>query len=84
MSGLTQFLIVVIFAWFVVKVFVYKLFFKDLLQAAIERDPAATGSLVVIFTYAGVKAVAHYRVAHRLQEWRFSALARILSQWPDG
>lgn len=81
MMELAQSLFVVLFVWFTAKVFVYKIFFKDLLRAAIERDPAATGSLAVIFTYAGVKAMAHYRVAHQLYIWRFRFLARFLSQW---
>ena len=81
MMIVAQYLLVILFTWFVVKVFVYKLFFKDLIRAAIERDPAASSSLAVIFTYAGVKAVAHYRVAHQLHLWGMSFLARFLSQW---
>ncbi len=81
MGHWAQSILVILFVWFAAKVFVYKLFFKDLLRAAIERDPAATGSLAVIFSYAGVKAMAHYRVAHRLHLWRLKFLARFLSQW---
>lgn len=75
-----QVFIVVIFALLVAKVFVYKLFFRDIVKAALDRDPAATGSLVVILTYAGVEAVGYYRVAHLLYGWGFRFLSRALSQ----
>lgn len=81
MIPLLQMLAVLVFAWAVLKVFVYKLFFKDLLVSAMERDPAASSSLVVIFTYAGVKAAAHHRIAHRLQRAGLKLPARALSQW---
>ena len=81
MIQLLQVLAVLFFAWAVFKVFVYKLFFKDLLQSAMERDPAASSALAVIFTYAGVKAVAHHRVAHALHQANLKLLARLVSQW---
>ena len=72
---------IVLLAWAVAKVFVYKFFFKDLVHAAMERDPAATNFFVVIFTYAGVKAVAHYRVANALHRAGLKLPARLVQQW---
>ena len=76
-----QILAGVVFIWVVAKIFVYKLFFKDLVRASLERDPAATGALAVIFTYAGVTAIAYHRLAHRLFVWGLRLPARVLSQW---
>ncbi len=81
MKDLLQYFLFFIFAIAVIKVFVYTFFFKDLLKSAVERDPAATGILTMVFTYSGIRAVAYYRVAHRLHEWHFRFLARFLSQW---
>ena len=76
-----QVLLAVIFIWTVTKIFIYKLFFKDLLQAAMERDPAARSSLLVIFTYSGVRAMAYHRLAHWLHLLGLAFLARFVSQW---
>ena len=82
-----QIIAVAIFALLVAKVFAYKIFFKDLIRAALERDPAATGALAVILTYAGVQAMAYHRVAHVLYRMRLKFLSRLLSQiarWQTG
>ena len=81
MTEILQTLAVVVFIWLVVKVFVYKFFFKDLIRAALERDPAASGSLTVIFTYAGVRAMAYHRLAHAWHVRGLKLPARLLSQW---
>ncbi len=81
MTELFQTFVALLFIWCVAKVFLYKFFFADLLQAAMERDPAARGSLLVMFTYSGVRAVAYHRFAHRLHGWGLSFPARIVSQW---
>jgi serine O-acetyltransferase len=44
-----------------------------------QRDPAARYTLEILLTYPGVHAVLCYRVAHRLWQWRFGFLARLLS-----
>ena len=75
-----EMILVIVFAVVVAKVFIYKIFFNDLIRAAMERDPAATGSLIVVLTYAGVQAMAYHRVAHALYDWRFRFLSRFLSQ----
>ncbi len=75
-----QFLIVALFVLVVVKVFVYKLFFKDEINAVLERDPAATGQLSVILTYPGLHALFYYRVAHLITQWQIPLLPRLISQ----
>jgi len=54
---------------------------KDDLRAVFDRDPAATGTLEVVLTYAGFHALLAYRVAHRLHRWGFPLFARLLSQF---
>ena len=76
-----QVLAVLIFVWVVTKIFIYKFFLKDLVQAAMERDPAARSSLLVMFTYSGVRAMAYHRFAHQLHRAGLSFLARFISQW---
>ncbi len=72
---------VILFAWVVVKIFFYKIFYKDLISAALERDPAATNSWVIIFTYAGVRAMGHFRLANALHRLGLHFPARFVSQW---
>lgn len=44
---------------------------KDI-DAALEKDPAARNKLEIILTYAGIKAMIRYRIAHYLyvRKWR--------------
>lgn len=56
---------------------------RDLIRAAVARDPAArgpSGIIEIIFTYSGVHAVVMYRAAHAL--WRLGVpfLPRLISQ----
>jgi len=56
---------------------------RDLIRAAIARDPAArgpSGVLEIVLTYSGVHAVVMHRAAHAL--WRIGVpfLPRLLSQ----
>jgi len=76
-----QVLAALFFIWVVAKVFIYKIFLKDLIQAAMERDPAARSPFLVMFTYAGVRAMAYHRVAHKLHTMGLALLARFVSQW---
>ena len=60
---------------------------KQDLQAALERDPAATSRLHVLLSYAGVHAVLAHRVAHWLWRRRFALPARLLAyvaRWLTG
>ena len=51
------------------------------LQAAMERDPAATNALEVMLTYPGLHAIWGHRIAHSLwsKDLRFSA--RLVQNW---
>lgn len=49
-------------------------------SAVFERDPAATGALEVVLTYAGFHAILFHRVSHWLWEMRIPVLPRLLSQ----
>lgn len=49
-------------------------------SAVFERDPAATGSLEVLLTYAGFHAIVLHRVSHRLWRAGIPVLPRLLSQ----
>jgi len=51
---------------------------KDI-QAAIDKDPAATSRLEVRLTYDGVRAIRSYRRANKLYKKGFRLLARIIS-----
>jgi len=73
--------LVIILILVVTKVFVYKLFFKDEIQAALERDPAALNAWMVILTYPGLHAIFYYRVAHVFYEAHFYFFARVISQF---
>ena len=50
------------------------------LRAALEMDPAATGTLEVIFTYPGFHAILSYRVAHWFYRMGLTFFARVISQ----
>ena len=50
------------------------------LQAIFDRDPAATGKLEVILTYAGFHALLAYRVSHWLKAHHVPFLPRAISQ----
>ncbi len=74
-------LLAVLFVLVVAKVFVYRLFFKDEIDAAFERDPAARDMFSVILTYPGLHAIFYYRVAHWLYGANLHLLSRIISQF---
>ena len=52
---------------------------KAELNAYMERDPAARGWAEVVFCYPGLHAVWLHRMNHRLWEWGWKWLARLLS-----
>ncbi len=60
---------------------------KQDLQAVFDRDPAATGKLEVILTYAGFHALLAFRIAHRLRKMGVPVLPRVISyaaRWLTG
>ncbi|MBI5411009.1 MAG: serine O-acetyltransferase [Nitrospirae bacterium] len=53
---------------------------KQDLRAVFDRDPAATGTLEVILTYAGFHALLAYRISHWLKTHGVPFLPRAISQ----
>ncbi len=56
---------------------------RDLIRAAVSRDPAARGfwgAVEVVFTYSGVHAIVMHRFAHLLWELDVPFLPRLISQ----
>jgi len=74
-------ILAVVFILVAAKLFVYKLFFKDEVNAALERDPAAVNSLSVILTYPGLHALFYHRVGHALYQRGLPFFARAVSQF---
>ena len=54
---------------------------NDFLQSIIDRDPAAKSKLSLILTYPGVKAVFFHHLAHKIWNFKFYLIARIISQF---
>lgn len=78
---ITLFILVVLVFLLLLKIFIYTVFFRDEIRATLERDPAATGELAVIFSYPGLHAIFYHRVAHTLYGGGFSFPARVISQF---
>ena len=57
-----------------------RIFFKGEINAAMERDPAATSYAEVIFTYSGLHALIAHRVSSRLRKMSVPILPRVVSQ----
>ncbi len=76
-----QNILVIILLLVLAKAFVYRIFFKDEIQAALERDPAAVNAWMVILTYPGLHVIFYYRVAHWFYEARLYFFARMISQF---
>ena len=51
------------------------------LKSIIKRDPAARDKLSIILTYPGVKAVFFHHLAHKIWNYKFFLIARIISQF---
>lgn len=73
-------ILVIFFIYLVAKAFVYRMFFKDEIKAAIDRDPAATSVWMVIFTYPSVQALFYYKIGHFFYGVGLKFFARVLSQ----
>jgi len=54
---------------------------NDFLNSIIKRDPAARDKITVILTYPGVKAVFFHHLAHKIWNYKFVLIARIVSQF---
>ena len=54
---------------------------NDYLNSIIKRDPAARDKISIILTYPGVKAVFFHHLAHKIWNYRFFLIARMISQF---
>ena len=54
---------------------------NDYLNSIIKRDPAARDKMTVILTYPGVKSVFFHHIAHKIWNYKFLLIARIISQF---
>lgn len=57
---------------------------KEDFAVILEKDPAINSKIELFFNYPGLIALVHYRIAHKLHNKGFRALARILmgiTQW---
>lgn len=55
-------------------------YLKSYVTAAMEKDPAATSKILVLFTYPGVKALMWHRPANWLYRHKMKFFARVISQ----
>jgi serine O-acetyltransferase len=55
--------------------------FKDEIASTKERDPAATSTLEILLTYAGLHALILHRIAHALLRMKIPFLPRWISQF---
>ncbi|PIQ88589.1 MAG: serine O-acetyltransferase [Candidatus Omnitrophica bacterium CG11_big_fil_rev_8_21_14_0_20_42_13] len=63
-----------------VKIFIISLLFKDEIDAALERDPAAKSRLEIIILYSGLHALIGHRIAGFFLRMRMFFMARFISQ----
>src|SRR3989338_1957736 len=55
------------------------IFFRDEIESALERDPAATSAIEIILTYSGFHAIVLHRITHALYNAKIPFLPRFLS-----
>lgn len=53
---------------------------KSDVRACRQKDPAARSTLEILLTYPGIRALFHYRIAHKLHEHGLHLIARVISQ----
>jgi serine O-acetyltransferase len=53
---------------------------KSDIKAVYDNDPAARSTLEIIFTYSGIHAIWHHRLAHWFFKKKWYTIARIISQ----
>jgi serine O-acetyltransferase len=54
---------------------------NNYLDSIIKRDPAARNKLSILLTYPGVKSVFFHHIAHKLWNYKFLLISRMLSQF---
>ena len=67
--------------YIVSKILIDFTFFREEINAALDRDPAAKNPFEVTFFYSGFKALKYHRIAHGLQRMKVPALPIIFSRW---
>lgn len=72
-------LLIILFI-FLITLFITAGLFREEIQAAFERDPAATNFFEVVLTYSGLHALIFHRMAHPLFLWKIPFLPRFISQ----
>ena len=55
------------------------IFFRDEIESALERDPAATSAIEIILTYSGFHAIVLHRITRALYNAKIPFLPRFLS-----
>jgi len=54
---------------------------NNYLESIIKRDPAARNKISVILTYPGVKSVFFHHLSHKIWNFKFYLIARMISQF---
>jgi serine O-acetyltransferase len=80
LTGIINILFVLLI-WCVLKAFLFTFFYRDIVTAALERDPAARNRFMIMFTYAGVRAMAYHRLAQAFHRAHLYFISRFISQW---
>ncbi len=73
-----------LFLGFVALLVILRIFLREEIQAALERDPAARSAWEVLLLYPSVQAIALYRLSHFFHGTGFRLLARAVSQFGRG
>lgn len=75
------YILVLVFLGIFISLVLVGTIFRQEIQAALERDPAAVSSLEVLLTYSGLHAIVSHRIAHFLWRLKIPLLPRFLSQF---
>ena len=73
-------IIAFIIALIALKLIIMGIVLRDEINAAFERDPAASNYFEVVFTYAGIHALMFYKISHGLYMLKVPFLPRLISQ----
>jgi len=73
-------LIILFIILLVIYMVLASIFFKEEIQSALERDPAATSAIEVMLTYSGFHAIIIHRITHALCNAKVPLLPRLISQ----
>ncbi|MCG2710735.1 MAG: hypothetical protein L6416_00110, partial [Candidatus Omnitrophica bacterium] len=74
-------MLIIFLAFFVGFIIGIALIFKDEIKSTRDRDPAATNTLEILFTYAGLHALILHRIAHAIHGLNIPFIPRWISQF---